>query len=501
MSSLAHRSLRRLLLTHEIAFLLLVAVAGAVGGASAYFWQQSSQESIRLNALAHEAEEIRSDAFRQLNSVSLAKLREAPDANQLFDDYTRSIKERFNTLRQRSSSRDEGYGIQELQQQYLILRSEMAEIFDDSWELNRVVRSRLIDPAYLQQVTRGFEQAFENFRGLLNQKLAEQHTKINRWSSLAPFVIPIPLVFAIILLLFSRARLNDGFVTPIRHMVASLSRRSSDGQVEKLDEDQGVAELIAVAEGINQMNAELLASQDALVEKERQAALGSLVPVVAHNIRNPLASIRAGVQVLDIGDSESELEETKRAIIETVDRLGRWVNALVSYLHPLTPQYREHKVGMLFAAVEGLLADRIQQKQLAIIREPWDDDVVVPVDADLMEQALYALLSNAIDASKKGQGLELGIEAGETHVTVTIGDEAGGIPFQPEPKELEPGPTTKRLGTGLGIPIAFKVCKAHGWSLKFKINKGVGTVAEITIPLENKGEVPPDENELEESTA
>ena len=498
MNSHTSRSLRRLLLTHEIAFLLLVIVAGAVGGASAYFWQRSSQHAIRLNALAHEAQEIRSDAFRQLNSVSLAKLREAPNANELFDDYTRSIKERFNTLRQRSESRDEAYGIQELQHQYLILRAEMAEIFDDSWELNRVVRSRLIDPAYMEEVTRGFEQAFENFRGLLNQKLAEQHIKIERWSALAPFVIPIPVVVAVLLLLFSRARLNDGFVRPIRQMVASLSRWSRDGHAEKLDEDQGVAELIAVAEGINQMNTELLASQDALVEKERQAALGSLVPVVAHNIRNPLASIRASVQVLDIGDSESELEETKRAIIETVDRLGRWVNALVSYLHPLTPQYREHKVGMLFAAVEGLLADRIRQKQLAIIREPWDDGVVVPVDADLMEQALYALLSNAIDASKKGQALALGIDAREDCVLLTIGDEAGGIPFQPEPKELEPGPTTKRLGTGLGIPIAFKVCKAHRWSLKFKINKGVGTVAEITIPLENDSDDDPERNESEE---
>lgn len=495
MTSRSGRSLRRLLLTHEIAFLVLVAVAGVVGGASAYFWQRSSQESIRLNTLAHEAQEIRSDAFRQLNSVSLAKLRESPDANQLFDEYTRTIKERFNNLRQRSESRDESYGIQELQHQYLILRAEMAEIFDDSWELNRVVRSRLIDPAYLDEVTRGFEQAFENFRGLLNQKLSEQHVKIERWSELAPFVIPVPVVIAVGLLLFSRARLNHGFVKPIRRMVSSLSRRSSDGQAEKLDEERGVAEVIAVAEGINQMNAELLASQDALVEKERQAALGSLVPVVAHNIRNPLASIRASVQVLELGDSESELEETKRAIIETVDRLGRWVNALVSYLHPLTPQYREHKVGALFAAVEGLLSDRIQQKQLAIIRDPWDDDVMVPVDADLMEQALYALLSNAIDASKKGQALELGINKQVACVIISITDEAGGIPFQPEPKELEPGPTTKRLGTGLGIPIAFKVCKAHGWPLKFKINKGVGTTAEITIPLTGEPPTELDENE------
>ncbi|MEM7468257.1 MAG: ATP-binding protein [Pseudomonadota bacterium] len=79
--------------------------------------------------------------------------------------------------------------------------------------------------------------------------------------------------------------------------------------------------------------------------------------------------------------------------------------------------------------------------------------------------------------------MTLGIEAANKKIIVTIKDEAGGIPFQPEPKELEPGPTTKRMGTGLGIPIAFKVCKAHNWTLKFLITKGVGTTAEITVPI------------------
>ena len=76
-------------------------------------------------------------------------------------------------------------------------------------------------------------------------------------------------------------------------------------------------------------------------------------------------------------------------------------------------------------------------------------------------------------------------------------DEAGRIPFQPEPKELEPGPTAKRLGTGLGIPIAFKVCKAHGWVLKFRIKKGQGTIAEISIPSGIGDQDPAANNEID----
>ena len=488
MTAQINRSLRSLLLTHETAFLVLVVVAGAVGAASAYFWQQSSTETIRLNDLAHDAQEIRTHAYRQLNEVALAKLRDDPEADRLFANFTDLIKERFNELRRRSESRDEGYAIQDLQQHYGLLREEMSKVFGDSLLLNRVVRSRIIDPAYMDNMTAGFDLAFENFRGLLNQKLNQQHLKIDRWSNLAPYIIPIPVVIAIVLLVFSRFSVKKGFVRPIQNIVASLERSSDDGRTELLDETTGVAEIASLAQGLNKMNAELLASQDALLDKERQAALGGLVPVVAHNIRNPLASIRASVQVLDSADTESELEETKRAIIDTVDRLGRWVNALVSYLHPLTPQYRKHKVSALFAAAESLLKDRVAHKQIAIIRDPWDDEVMVDVDADLMEQAIYALLSNAVDASKKGQSLKLGIESNDGQVILLIEDEAGGIPFQPEPKELEPGPTTKRLGTGLGIPIAFKVCKAHGWVLKFRIQKGQGTVAEISVPAENHGD-------------
>ena len=497
MTSPTNRSLRHLLLTHETAFLILVVVAGAVGGASAYFWQQSSQETIRLNDLAHDAQEIRTQAYRQLNEVALAKLRDDPEADQLFGAFTDLIKERFNELRRRSESRDEGYAIQDLQQHYGQLREEMAKVFGDSLLLNRVVRSRIIDPAYMDNMTAGFDLAFDSFRGLLNQKLNEQHLKIDRWTNLAPYVIPIPVVIAIILLIFSRFSVKKGFVRPIQNIVASLERASDDGRTELLDEKTGVAEIASLAQGLNKMNAELLASQDALLDKERQAALGGLVPVVAHNIRNPLASIRASVQVLDSADTESELEDTKRAIIDTVDRLGRWVNALVSYLHPLTPQYRKHKVSALFAAAESLLTDRFSHKQIAIIREPWDDEIQVDVDADLMEQAIYALLSNAVDASKKGQTLKLGIESTGDTVTLLIEDEAGGIPFQPEPKELEPGPTTKRLGTGLGIPIAFKVCKAHGWVLKFRIKKGQGTIAEISIPSGIGDQDPAANNEID----
>ncbi len=475
------QSLRGLLLTHELAFLILVAVAGALGGVWAYFWQQTSAESIRLNALAHVAQEIRADLFRQVQEVALARLRDDPAAEKVYSEFTKVIKSGFNQLRRHSDSRAEAYAIQGLQQAYSTIQVDMNAIFDDPYLLNRIIRSKLLDPRYEQALVGDFETAFRNLRGLINQQLAEQARKIERWIRFAPFVMIVPIVIAIILLLSSRASLMRGFVRPVQAVVAAI-RAMSAGDLSAGVDPGGVSEVGEIARGITEMARELERSRDALVDSERQAALGALVPVIAHNIRNPLASIRASAQILDHDGVDWEVKESQAEIIETVDRLERWVSALVSYLHPLEPQFRRVSAVSLFSATMSLLKPRFEEKAIEISRQPWDQAAQVDADPDLMEQALYAVLSNALDASPQGATITLSVTITGDRVVLGVEDSGGGIPFTPQPSGLDPGPTTKRMGTGLGIPIAFKVCKAHGWDISFAINSGVGTKVIVSAP-------------------
>ena len=480
------QSLRRLLLTHDLAFLVLVTVTGLLGGAWAYFWQQTSVESVRLNNLAHVAQEIRSDLFRQIKEVVLARLSDDPQAATTYAAHSKEIENRFNTLRRRSASRAEDYAIQGLQQAYRVLQRDMNGIFEDPYLLNRIVPIKLLDPNYEQALLGDFESAFNRFRGVVNQQLSAQESDVERWARLAPIVIPMPIAIAIVLLLFSRRSLFRGFVTPMQTIMAE-TRRMSRGELSRPLQEDGVEEVAELARGINYMAGQLEKSRDALVDTERQAALGSLVPVVAHNIRNPLAAIRANAQLLDHADQPSDLDEIKHAIMETVDRLERWVSALVSYLHPLVPQKKARTAASLLDAPVGLLLPRLDEKEIVIMREPWDEKIHIEVDADLMEQALYGLLSNAVDASARMATIRLGIHADESWVRMTITDQGGGMPFKPEPSDLTPGPSTKRFGTGLGIPVAFKVCKAHGWELKFDAGDDVGTIVTMTAPRINQG--------------
>jgi signal transduction histidine kinase len=244
--------------------------------------------------------------------------------------------------------------------------------------------------------------------------------------------------------------------------------------------ETGVAEARELARGINAMARDLEHSRAALLEHERQAALGALVPVVAHNIRNPLAAIRANAQLIDAGEGADDLVEIRQAILDTADRLGRWVNSLVSYLHPLHPERRKVAAVELLAAAQGLVEPRLEQLGVRCTRARWDESAILDADRDLLEQALYGLLLNAVEASPAGTTITLAVERADGHVRLIIRDQAGGIPFAPEPSGLTPGPTTKRFGTGLGIPIAFKICKTHGYALEFDSVAGVGTEVVIS---------------------
>ncbi len=475
-------SLRRLLLTHELAFVVLVIVAGALGGVWAYFWQQTSAESIRLNGLAHVAQEIRSDLYRQINEVALARVGDTDAAKDVYAQYTKSINTQFNNLRQRSVSRAEAYAIQALQQAYSTIQVDMNEMSVDPSTLNRIALSELLNPIFEEELVADFESAFRSLRGLINQQLEAQAVKIKRWTRFAPYAIPIPIVIATILLLVSRASLIRGFVRPVQNVVAAIRHVGSRGPSIEVD-NHAVAEVGEIVRGIAEMGAELERSRDALIDSERQAALGGLVPVVAHNIRNPLAAIRASAQLLDYGRGPSEIEESKTAIIQAVDRLERWVSSLVSYLHPLKPRTHTAIATSLVDAPLSLLESRIQEKSIRISRHPWDENAQVEVDPDLVEQAFYAVICNAIDASSDGGKIVLSVFESPTHVVFGVEDWGGGIPFMPEPTGLEPGPTTKRMGTGLGIPVAFKVCKAHGWEIDYDIVEDSGTKVIVKAPI------------------
>jgi signal transduction histidine kinase len=471
-----------LLLVHEIAFFFLVAVAGSLGVMSAYFWKHYSNESERINQLALGAEQIRSELFRQIQEVIRGRLLEDPHARELYGEYSKSISHLFNTMRRNSALHAEDEVVNDLQVSYRELQSEMNKIFTDPYLVSIEARMNILDPRFAQAMVGKFDGNYQSLQKLLGTEHESLDMLLKRWADYAPVIITIPLLLALILVIYARNILNREFIQPMS-AVTDGARIISHGQLEHKIEAEGVEEVTALARTINRMAQDLEESRVALVETEKQAALGALIPVVAHNIRNPLASIRATAQVLEDVDNPRELQESRQAILDTIDRLGRWVNALVSYLHPLKPNYRLVHAGKMLDAALSLLKTRSEEKKLRVTRTGWENDLRLNADPDLMEQALYALLANAMDASPPGGEINVRLAHSDSNLVISISDEGPGLPFDPKPNNLSPGPSTKRFGTGLGIPIAFKICQQHGWKLTFVVGGGKGTTAIITAPI------------------
>ena len=476
------RSLQGLLLLNESALLVLVLGTATLTGLWAWFWTQSSQEAARIETLARLAERVRGDMYRQLHEATHARLTENPAALLVYAGYRHRIADRFSELHGLARDDSERAAVEYLQDSYAVVLDDMEKVFADPNEVSEAARMKLLDPAYEEWMLSELESALKVIGAIAERRRQALDAWRSEWTRWTPIVVPVSVVLAVALLLFSRRSLQARAVVPLRNLV-DATLEISHGNLEHRIPVQGVEEIRHLASTFGEMTRALAESQRILVESERQAALGALVPVVAHNIRNPLASIRATAQMMDDTWTGEELAGSRQAIIDTVDRLERWVTSLLSYLVPLKPRLRECRLGDVVQGALAPLGPTIERKTLRIEREGREHDVALQADPDLMEQAIHALLGNAVEASPRGGTVRLRLARKERAVELRIDDEGPGIAFEPDPRELSPGPSTKRGGFGLGIPVAWKICNAHGGALDIRRRDPRGTRVTVSLPF------------------
>jgi len=475
------RPLRTLLLVHELIFLLLVVLAGSAGGYGIHQWRAASTESVRIGQLTIEIQQTRGDLYRQMKELFDARFLSDPQAPGEYEAYTRQIETRFLGLDALAAGKDEAIAIANMRKAYHAFLSETRSLLHtadnaDSQSLEKDFNSNLE-----LNLFHHYETVTDEAERLFTRKQQEIQAKLHQANRTAMILLAIPLALAIALLLFSRTFLQRAIARPL-HEVLRAAGEISQGRLEHKVPETGAAELAQLAATINRMADDLTHSREAVVRSEKQAAQGALVPVLAHNIRNPLASIRATAQVADDPVLDTETRQSLKDIISTVDRLENWTGSLLAYLHPQKPQMTSTTLGAMVNAACALLKPRLDEKQVKV-NVTGCDGLAVMVDIHLMEQTIYNLLLNALDASPAGSKIDIGATCADETVALTIADNGPGMPFVPEFNTLTPGPSTKRFGTGLGIPFAFKVCDAHGGQLHFGDRKGGGTLVTLSWPL------------------
>lgn len=475
------RSLKDLLLVHELIFILLVALAGSAGGLGLHLWDRSSQESQRINRLIQEIQQTRGDLYRQMKEIFDAYFLADAEARDEYDTYTRSVERHFKQLRLLAEDQEELDAIAALNESYSTFVRETSSIFDRSGHLPADTLEKRLNSDLESGVFQRYEVISARAERLLVAKQQELQERLQEAKRTSITLLTIPLVLAVLLLLFSRVFLKRAIVRPIEGVLKATTEISA-GRLEHKAPEAGTAELVTLSRAINHMAEELAHSQEALIRTEKQAAQGLLVPMLAHNIRNPLASIRATAQVVDSSELDPDIREALQGIISSVDRLERWTGSLLAYLHPLRPHPAPTRLQHIVEGALIPLQQKLRERSVQVQPPSWRLADEMFTDEHLLEQALYNLLLNAVDAAPTGSMVEMHAEISDTAVKLVIADRGPGMPFTPDPRSISAGPTTKRFGTGLGIPFAYKVCEALAGTLEFNARQGGGTVTSLELP-------------------
>ncbi len=475
-----NKSLKDLLLIHELAFILLIILAATAGAIGIHLWEKSSQEANRISALVTEVQQTRGDLYRQMKELFDAYFLDDSGARAEYDNFTVSVEKHFVELKKLTVGETEKTAINDLHSNYKKFVIETPALFNQYQNTNSDVIKRALNTGIETGLFKRYEDILARTENLLSQKQMELDKQLIDTKRTATILLIIPLILAILLLVFSRVFLKRAIVKPIEGVLRATSEISAGNLTHRASEE-GVAELTAVSQAINAMADKLASSQEALVRTEKQAAQGLLVPMLAHNIRNPLASIRATAQIMDDPAHDAETRGSLNGIIDTVDRLERWTGALLAYLLPLKPQPNSTNMKDIVEGALAPLQQKIKEKSIQLKLPTWPKDNTFITDQHLLEQVIYNLLLNAIDASKKSGNIEITLRMNQQMLALQLLDHGCGMPFTPDPSAMS-APTTKRFGTGLGIPFAFKVCDVLGGELKFEARLDGGTAITILLP-------------------
>jgi signal transduction histidine kinase len=281
-----------------------------------------------------------------------------------------------------------------------------------------------------------------------------------------------------------------GFLAAIRHWfvepVRTLERATeimSQGDLAHRITVRGDDELGRLAGAINRMAASLARIQAQLLMSERFALLGELAAYVAHNIRNPLASIRASAQAEAI---ELPRDDARRAVLDdivhAVDRLDAWVSDLLRSASPVALERRSASLSDLVVRCVELTRPRLRAAgiELAVTVPPTP---VISFDQAKLEQVVTAVLANATDASPPGGTILVAVDSDAVSVALRIHDQGNGVAPARRGRLFAPVSTDKVSGTGLGLWLSQKIVVAHGGTITLRDGAEGGTTVEIRLPL------------------
>lgn len=219
-----------------------------------------------------------------------------------------------------------------------------------------------------------------------------------------------------------------------------------------------------------------------LERSRRMAALGRMAAGIAHEIRNPLGTLRGFAHFF--GNQPGAGEEAKgyaALMVSEVDRLNNTVSGLLQFARPREPQIQPVKLDELLAKTAALMASDLAGRGLRF-QCRTDTGIRCTGDPDLLLQVLMNLLKNSISATAEGGEISLTAAEDSQAVRITVVDSGCGMNEQERERMFDPFFTTKKTGTGLGLTVSHRIVEQHKGLFEIRSAPGAGTTITLILP-------------------
>lgn len=259
-----------------------------------------------------------------------------------------------------------------------------------------------------------------------------------------------------------------------------LSQRERERTVELQKTAQGLEESY---QKLQQQSERIIAVEEQLRRAERLSTLGEMAAVLAHEIRNPLGSIRGTAEILKDdyrpGDSKHEFIEIQ---IRETERLNRVVEDFLRMARPQPSEMTRCSLVEELETVVTLVSRDAQGRGVVLVLEPFSGEAVVQGNGEKLRQAFLNIVINALQATPVGGRVTIAVRKEEDGYEIRFSDSGSGIESDALARIFEPFFTTKPDGTGLGLAVTRKIVEAHGGTLAVESAAGQGTTVTVSLP-------------------
>ncbi|MBM7552635.1 ATP-binding protein [Thalassobacillus pellis] len=221
--------------------------------------------------------------------------------------------------------------------------------------------------------------------------------------------------------------------------------------------------------------------QEQILHSEKMTVAGQLAASVAHEIRNPLTSLKGFLQLLQAGIQKEE--EYYKIMLEEIDKMEAVTSELLFVSKPMTDERGSESLKEMLEDVITLM-DTQAKMQSITMRAKLEEGIHIFCDRSQIKQVFINIIKNAIEAMQEGGLLEITTRKDGNRALIDVIDEGPGIPEDLLKKITEPFFTTKKNGTGLGLMISNQILDKHNGFMKINSNPNIGTTFRLVLPAE-----------------